>query len=213
MNFDEYLSEKIFIQRKENLEEVYKQIKTLTFNKLDKNLKQKIQNKHKSYSFLLNFDEYYKKLQSDILFCVGLEKDPLKQNISEKLQIEYFNKKNKSEKIYKPPKHLYLDIENCKSKSFDGIIKNKKAEILGYCYLKYIKDAGGAQDNQVKDIETFISECINCIDKYKNKEKFYIIVDGQYGKSKINKLMKLLETDKLKDNKNRIKILSSDNNI
>jgi hypothetical protein len=39
-----------------------------------------------------------------------------------------------------------------------------------YIYLKYIKEAGGAQDNQVKDIETFISECINCIDKYKNKE-------------------------------------------
>ena len=103
----------------------------------------------------------------------------MKQNICEKTQIKYILNKNIG--ITKQIRPLYIhngEFTNSKPetsniKSIDAIIvmNNKKY----YCYLKYINESGGSQDNQYNDCKLFLKECLTFTEYY-----FMLIVDGNY---------------------------------
>jgi hypothetical protein len=63
--------------------------------------------------------------------------------------------------------------------------------------LKYVQDAGGAQDNQVNDVKKFLEEAIKYTENNKNNYTFTAIVDGEYIESKILEL-KQFTNDKVK---------------
>ena len=109
-------------------------------------------------------------------------KNPLKQNICEKTQIEYCTIFGVN--IRKPDEIVYLNSEgnltNKKSelttKSIDFIIK-LNGEIY-YGYAKYTKENGGSQDNQFIDAQLFAEYAS------KGKDKFYLLLDGDYYRNK-----------------------------
>ena len=100
-----------------------------------------------------------------------LRKNPKRQNVSEKTFFEFTN-------LEKLPQTGVNSIRIGNSKAADF----KIGEYLGT--QKYIKEAGGAQDNQLNDAIFFAKECdvIN--------QKCIICIDGKYGKDKIRKMLK-----------------------
>ena len=144
------------------------------------------------------------KIQSDELFASCFTKDPAKQNIFEKLAGEYIE----SIELISDYKTLPTDKKNAKY-VIDGNVTEKKggtskaksidfqwtcADKNFYASHKYIREGGGAQDNQYPEIKTFIEQA-----NYSEKETsfFFAITDGNYfdtkdgNRTKIEKLKTL----------------------
>lgn len=127
------------------------------------------------------------KIKTDSIVRSLFRKDFGKQSIHEKAQIEYI--KNIYSDVYKlsaGTNGIYLDdssILNEKNrpssatKSLDIHSPSKKM----YGILKYTKIAGGAQDNQFRDVKHFIKESVGYFKKNPNAEEIFVFyLDGPY---------------------------------
>lgn len=117
--------------------------------------------------------------------------DPMKQNIAERLQIEYLRMHGVS--VAKPPRTMYIDrgkvvekpvsSRRRQTKSVDGVSEDGKT----LYFFKYTAEAGGAQDNQFNDVKKTISAARALPDGY----LVILVCDGAYYSKQ--KLMELAE--------------------
>jgi hypothetical protein len=178
---------KISDLRKDNLTKFYER---LCQNKLTKTDKFKLDQHYDRYRFLFtSYDDYISYCKSDIKNAHGLEVDPIKQGFDERLQMEIFSKKY-SKKIEKLAlrgnkalcitKNLVITSPSSnfrtgeRTKSFDAI--EKEADKTTYYAFKYTDQTGGAQDNQIKDIEMFLDFSQKYLDKNLDSKEFFIAV-------------------------------------
>ncbi len=132
-----------------------------------------------------NKTEVINLIMTDDRFARTFIIDPKKQNIYEKLFLNYVNKKgyNITNLINKGKEAICLENGNIRkgsatttsTKSMDFIeVKNNKTI---YYYHKYTNECGGAQDNQYRDMIHFITEA----SKVKNNNILFIaLCDGDY---------------------------------
>lgn len=179
MNFSKYVEDKKKEIRKNNIQEVRKDIK-----------KSWVQEKINNY--LLNNPGLFTKeeienniIENDIVasfFC----KDPAKQNISEKLCAEVLN-------LNKLP----ASGKNCIRFNDKGEIvssssgNTKSADFLingAYATQKYTLSFGGAQDNQKNDVIDFLK-------RGSIKYKVMAILDGEYWDKYRNQLIILFQNN------------------
>jgi len=203
MNFTEFRKYKISQQRKENLIELRESVINGNINK---NYLEKLKKHYEKYKDVLilndidSFQEFMKQCKTNVVLLLGLEKDPIKQSIDEKLQIEWYNKKYKMniQKLNGNGKSsLCFDIRNTekitiksayglnfgtgqRTKTFDAQSTNNK---IMYYFLKFTEESGGAQDNQIKDIEMLLKYSAMYLKQNSEcKEKFVAILGGKYMK-------------------------------
>ena len=125
-------------------------------------------------------------------------KDPKKQNISEKTQMEFLNQK--LERSVSKPSCLYImsdgKIEKhfkhppgatAKSIDFQSIDNSCGFECQEYYFAKVTERNGGAQDNQWADVRSFIEGAKKNLEivktekgDYSSGPKFIAIVDGHF---------------------------------
>lgn len=194
MFYTEYRKNIITKMRYKNIKQLYKNINddTLSYDE-----KIKLQKHFSRYEKLYkknnvcDYDTMIDLMKENILNIIGLEKDPLRQSIDEKLQIEYYNTQ------YEPPinklpssgkNSICLDIrkKNIKisspvglsyrngerTKTFDAIDEYNNL----YC-IKFVNESGGSQDNQIKDVEQFLRYS----DVYDKEDiNFIYILSGDY---------------------------------
>ena len=167
-------------------------IKDINMKKIPKWLDIKIQNESDRKGY--NYEDIIDEIKNSRLYASCFAKDPMKQNIAEKIQMILLKK------IYPEIKKLpnggknalYISngkLSNKKGKSTAKSIDFKYNEVL--FYAKYTKERGGAQDNQYNDCKNFIREAkkFTC-----NKYLFVLVIDGDYyDEEKINNLLELAD--------------------
>jgi len=190
--FIESLNKAIKKQLLLNIKEIQKQIET---KKISKELNIKIEKYEKKTGF--KYDDILDNISKNQIAASFLAKDPLKQNLAEQIQIDYYNKKYNRKIIklsqtglnairIKDGKFINDNDENS-TKSIDGFDKDDNV----YYYCKYTNEKGGAQDNQFKDLVHFINECNKYCDKNDEDIKFVVLISGHYYTDKrINQLKK-----------------------
>jgi hypothetical protein len=161
---------------------------------------------------ITTFDQYKLYIKNNPLMLLGLEKNPTKQNIYEKEQIEYYNLCY-NELLEKLPngginskciicntinkKQIYT-IDSCKAKCE---IKTKTFDCIDskgrYYILKHINDNGGAQDNQYNDVIYSLAMCVKYNNQYITKPiSVVVILTGKYfNQDKLEKLNKYNDTN------------------
>ena len=146
---------------------------------------------------------------SNELAATKLAKQPTRQAVGEKGQIEFL-KAVKKAKIEKLPDNGYGSI---RLKDGKAILDSKRAipgatksidAREGNCFisLKYIKEAGGAQDNQIQDVVKFLENAILYTEKNADDATFKAVLDGDYAESKIKMLLSYTN--------DRVKVCTSD---
>lgn len=140
----------------------------------------KINNYLARFALSESVDDILEKIIDDRLFAASFAKDPGRQNIAEKIQLEELSKFVDIEKLKNSGNDcMYLvngELFRGKSsyvsdqKSVDAIVFD--GEIEWYCTLKYTADTGGSQDNQKNNVINFV----------KNAGDYYVacILDGEY---------------------------------
>lgn len=140
-------------------------------------------------------DVILERVKKDPLLRALFRKDPTRQTIHEKTQIDYI--KQKYPDAYKPNnicfsnKKIHTILKNKRppnsTKTFDLYIPTEKI----YGILKYTKIPGGSQDNQYADVKNFIKHAIGYLSENKEApEKFYFFLDGAYYSEKKRKELK-----------------------
>lgn len=131
-------------------------------------------------------------IQGDTVCYALLTKDPTRQNYSENTFFEYTG-------LERLPQTGPNAIRFGKtSKAADFKVKD------WYGTQKYINNGGGAQDNQLNDAVAFANDAL------KNNKKVILVIDGEYGRSKITKLIsqnencKIYTADELKNELGRL---------
>lgn len=175
--------------------------------KISKELKLKIENECRYKDFA--FNEVIEKIQNDYMYATFFAKDPMKQNLAEKLQLRLL--KLKYPNVKKLPNNgknsIYISDGNIVSLSN---IKDKTTKSIDFWdpvnkiffYAKYINEKGGAQDNQFEDCKSFVREARSTL-----SINFKLIIDGDYfNEEKIN-ILKSINTN------NNIQIEKSFDNI
>lgn len=137
-------------------------------------------------------------------------KDPIRQNMYEKVVAQHIAAIPGVKKFGKPKPSLYIannrlmtkkqlkegNIEpSCKSIDFYWEYKNKKC----YAYHKYAKEPGGHQDNQYNDLLQFIKASDTVSEK---DHVFFAIADGDYFNSNDGRVNKK-RIDHLRDSANK----------
>jgi len=137
-------------------------------------------------------EEILDEISSSQLAASFFAKDPKKQNIAEKSQLEYLCSKlekeiTKSSSVYlmsdgslerhthHPPGATAKSIDFYHNDCNDG---NNGVE--EYYFAKVTERNGGAQDNQWADVRSFIDAAKKNIEKENEKKKFIAVVDGNY---------------------------------
>ena len=132
------------------------------------------------------------RIKKDPLLRALFRKDPTRQTIHEKTQIDYI--KQKYPDAYKPNnicfsnKKIHTILKNKRppnsTKTFDLYIPSQKI----YGILKYTTTSGGSQDNQYADVKSFIQQAVGYFSENKEaQEKFYFFLDGAYYSDKKRK--------------------------
>lgn len=161
-------------------------------NKIDKSLREKIENFCERHS--LEFDLVKYKLIHDDLFVLPFTKDPSKQSIHQELARDYIKNipgvisfkslpaggKNSLYVIngmVVPDALKQNSSSNAKSIDFEWKYLNRIGEeVQCYASHKYTNAEGGAQDNQYHDITSYLSNAV----EHKGNLYFYAICDGNY---------------------------------
>lgn len=196
MNFEELRNKVIQEKRNKNLDKFYQ---NLCSDSLSKEDKVRVKNKYERYSQLFkSYEDFISHCKLLKINCIGLEKEPTKQRIDEILEIETFNQIYKR-KIQKLPdrglksicinKNTHelssafgLNSINQRTKTFDAI-EDFEGKKIYYC-IKYTKENGGAQDNQVQDVNIFYQEILKYVEHHPNDNtNFGFILAGQKLKS------------------------------
>ena len=141
-----------------------------------------------------NLKGVYEKIQTFSKMSFSDFKSYVERRIAENdpLAIYTFMKNPSIQNIYEPlqlgieiKRHNKDTFKDAKTKSFDGI--SEDGTMIFQC--KYIKEAGGAQDNQFNDLILFNRE-----HEYSAN---YLVISGEYG---ISKMKEYLKTNKLSKN-------------
>ena len=136
-----------------------------------------------SKDFQLDF--ILERVKKDPLLRALFRKDPTRQTIHEKTQIDYI--KQKYPDAYKPSnicfsdKKIHTSLKTKRpphsTKTFDLHIPSEKI----YGILKYTTTSGGSQDNQYADVKSFIRQAVGYFSENKEaQEKIYFFLDGAY---------------------------------
>jgi len=138
------------------------------------------------------------KIKIDPMFRSFFLKDPIRQNMYEKVVSQFISKIPDVKNFGKPKPALYIannelmtkeqlqrkKIDSaCKSIDFYWDYKGKKC----YAYHKYAKEPGGHQDNQYNDLLQFIKVSSTVRGK---DLVFFAIADGEYFNSNDGKVNK-----------------------
>lgn len=140
--------------------------------------------------FDYSFDVIKQKILDDEIFRCVFIKDPIKQNICQKLAAKYITSLDFVENFQSLPaggkKALYL----VNGKLFSGKELGRRAkdtksidfswkigERTFYATHKYTGISGGSQDNQYNDVQTFLKNARDCNDE---NVIFLAICDGDY---------------------------------
>lgn len=142
-------------------------------------------------------DAILERIQTDSLVRAFFRKDTTRQTIHEKTQIEWI-------KIHKYPDAYKMNADTggiclsehkkitiCKdgrpsgaTKSFDVHVPSENI----YAVLKHTTTAGGAQDNQYRDVKHFIIQSVGYLTENPGAtEKFFFYLDGKYYTQKKHK--------------------------
>ena len=168
-------------QLKKNISRVRGEIKNRDFQL-------KIQNWSEKYGF--EKEEVENKILQDDMFVANFAKDPSKQNIYEKLAVQFIKSIPFISKFVNLPNNTKLFVVNGEItskrdnevKSIDFIFNI--GDYKFYCSHKYIREtSGGAQGNQYNDVRNFLR---NCKKRSDGNEYFIAICDGPYFDSKIS---------------------------
>ena len=184
----------------ENRQILKKQIENDSFLKNDKQLNKKIDNFCQKYQ--LDKNTVIIEIKKSEVVQAFFSKDPKKQNIHEKTASSIIQEIPDIQKFKNLPNNsLYLvsggvmDKKekqkgfNTETKTIDFQWEYKGSRF--YASHKYTKESGGSQDNQYKNLESFIKEANQST---KTGEYFIAIADGEYyqktrdGKKKIDLL-------------------------
>ncbi len=176
-------------QRFENIKEIRSEIDSAW-------VENKIINHINAFDGLFTVDEIKKGIMENDLIASKFCKDPGKQNISEKLAAKVLN----ANKLPAQGKNCIRFTPNGEI-TFKASGNSKSADFFiegYYATQKYTKEAGGAQDNQKKDVEDFLT-------KGSISHKVMAIVDGDYWDNGARK-----ELESLFANNPNVKITSVD---
>lgn len=173
INFEQFLEAKRNKLLQENTNHL--------LNNLDK-YETKINNLCKKHPDL-NFSNIKEMIKQKNPFAIALiRKDTIRQNITEKAFFEFTG-------LIRLPQTGKSSVRFNNSKAADFKIGN------WFGTQKYIKESGGAQDNQINDAVYFAKQGISL------NKKIIICIDGDYGKRKIRQVLK---------NNNAVSITSAD---
>jgi len=200
LSFEEYRSKYIEQQRYNNIDDF---ISKIIKNEISEEMKTKINNRFIKYkkvfekSGIKTVDEFIKKISDNPLLALGLEKEPIRQNFDENIQIEYQKKKHNVEikklpTVGKSSKCFDIrDMNNImisssqkmsfkngeRTKTFDGYIEKTKT----YVFMKYVNESGGSQDNQISDLKQLTQIAKLFLKQNKDTEyNFLVLIDGKY---------------------------------
>ncbi len=181
---------------------------------LPKYLLSKIQNESERTGYKV--EQIIDKIKIDEMYASIFCKNPIKQNIIEKLQIKLLQEKNPSIKklSLRGINAIYLDD---KGNLIKGLIKKTNNVTCSidcydkltntYYYLRYTNEEGGSQDNQFELVKIFIDRCNKNIALISenialiSENKFIIILDGNYyNDNKIKLLNNMILTTKDSEN-------------
>jgi hypothetical protein len=144
-----------------------------------------------------SFEEYLELIKKDKFLQMHFRKDPTKQSIHEKVQIEWI-KKFYPDVVKLPTDTNGLYFQNGQLKKIDSKRNNSCSKTIDieipskkiYGILKYSTTAGGAQDNQKDDVVFFIREIVKYLDKFETDYIFHIYLDGAYYTQNVLDLLK-----------------------
>ena len=189
MNFEQLLNKRKIEMRKENMQILRQEIDTA-------DVKIKIENHAKRFDYMFSPSEIREQILTNDLTASLFCKDPSKQNIAETYGLELlkFDKLPSSGKkcIRFSSTGEIVHTSSGNTKSADTIYNG------AYATMKYTDEAGGAQDNQKRDVIEFL-------EKGSKKNKVCAILDGPYWEKGREELKKLF-----KNNSNVVAITSID---
>lgn len=187
MNFSSYVKEKKIQARKNNIEEVRKDIDKAW-------VKEKIQNHMDAFDGLFTYDEIRQEILTNDLVASKFCKDPSKQNISEILAAQVLGWEKKPSQ---GSKCIRFNDNGDIVTASTGNTKSADFQELGYYITqKYTEGEGGHQDNQRNDVIDFLK-------RGSIKHKVMAVVDGEYWDDKYRAIL----IEEFKDNPN-VKITS-----
>jgi hypothetical protein len=180
----------IYFQSNQNeLELAVKNRSKWLIDKIQKYRENKLTDEERSHISLEYILEQIRN--KNILICSIFRKDPLKQGIHEKSQIQHLKQYHFPDLI--KPSCVYLNNGNIENgnhkiirpfgatKTFDCYSPSK--DMYGIC--KYTKQAGGSQDNQYKDVKHFLEQILVYFEKHpKSPTSFHFYLDGKYYNTK-----------------------------
>jgi hypothetical protein len=146
-------------------------------------------------------DDILQSIRTDSVYQAIFRKDPVRQSIHEKTQIEWIQRVYPDAYKLNPNiggkclwnntlYHISSGRPTDATKSFDIFTPSRNA----YGVLKYTSVPGGAQDNQYADVKHFITQAIG---GYTGPEIFEFYLDGPYyTESKIDELKSMIPDDK-----------------
>ena len=164
-------------------------INDISKQKLPRYLIIKLKNFINKYQLEDTIEDLKKEIINDKYLQCLFSKDILKQNFCENCQYEYI--RNHDVNISKLPQtgpeslRIYnnkiikhnIGCNSSKSIDFEDDYKN-------YIFAKYIERAGGAQDNQYREVLTTINQCRDM------EDYFIFLVDGKYFTTKRKEYLK-----------------------
>lgn len=130
-------------------------------------------------------------LARSVLSSANIAKSAKRQSIAENTQFSYLRKFRGANLVKLPTNgpgsirlhnaELYKDSYTRPvgaTKTFDAVNGNE------YIYMKYINEAGGAQDNQLEDGLNFVTQACFYTETHNDDVIFTFILDGKYGNFK-----------------------------
>ena len=179
MEFEKRILELKIKKWKINTQDIQKKISN---NNISEELRIKINNECDMKGW--EFNDVLEKIKTDNKFASFFAKNPIKQNIAEKIQIETLKKNIPSiKKLQSTGKNAYYlydgDIIHIKKSNVKSLDLFDITDSTYFC-CKYISTNGGSQDHQFEETKNFFLESTKYIDKHKDNIKFCLIYDGTY---------------------------------
>lgn len=140
----------------------------------------KVEKQIERFALSESIESILNKITQDYLYAASFAKDPGKQNIAEKIQVQELSKhldievlpSSGKNSMYIVDGEIFKGKHTCVTdqKSVDAVVFSGETE--WYCTLKYTAVAGGSQDNQKNNVINFINNAGNL--------NVACILDGEY---------------------------------
>ena len=200
MDFNSFLENKIKASKKINDQDTIEQAERKDKELVKKVEKYRLNELTEEERSIKTVDVILQSIITDIITRSIFRKDPTKQSIHEKAQIEWIQMKKYSDAIKIPAdgngtclsnNNLHIITKNSPrppdaTKTLDVHIPSKNI----YATLKYTNESGGSQDNQFRDVKHFIVQAVGYLSHNESAiENFAFYLDGAYYKpSKMKEL-------------------------